>query len=165
MKSLKVYYMGQRLRDVYPHATRWQVLKWRVREFFKLCLRVLTWTGLTVGVLYAVFMTGAYLNPVVSYAVQEKILEVDAQAPVMDRIARCESGNSHFGKNGQVLVMGNTNKSVDVGKYQINMSVWGAKATALGYDLFTEQGNKDFAYWLYKNHGTEPWYSSEKCWK
>lgn len=165
MKSLKVFYMGQRLRDIYPHATKWQVLKWRIREFLKLCVRITTWTGLTATILYLVFMAGSYFNPIITYAVKEQIKEVDSQAPVMDRIAKCESQSKHFAKNGQVLVMGNTNKSVDVGKYQINQQVWGAKATELGYNIFTEEGNKSMAYWIYKNHGTEPWYSSQKCWQ
>ena len=157
--------MGKPLHQVYPHATKWQVLKWKVQEFLKKCLRVLTWTGLTASILYGTFMAGAYFNPVISYAVQEKILEVDSQAPVMDRIAKCESTNTHFGKNGQVLVRGNTNNSVDVGRYQINEKVWGTKATELGYNIFDEKENKEMAYWIYKNHGTEPWYSSEKCWR
>jgi hypothetical protein len=109
-------------------------------------------------------MAGAYLNPVVSYATQEKLVEVRGNALVMDRIAKCESGNTHFEK-GQVLVRGNKNGSVDVGRFQINVSIWGAKASSLGYDIFTEKGNTEMAYWIYANHGTEPWYLSAKCWR
>lgn len=159
--------MGRPLRDVYPHATRWQVFKWKVQEFLKKVLRFVTLTGITAGVLYATFMAGAYLNPVVSYATQEVLVPTDGEIPVLDRIARCESGDSHFDKSGQVLVRGNTGdrKSVDVGRYQINVSYWGAKATELGYDIFTEKGNRDMALWIYKNRGTEPWHASSKCWK
>lgn len=157
--------MGQRLRDVYPHATRWQVLKWRVREFLKMCLRVLTWTGLGLGTSYAIFMAGAYFNPIISYAVQDKIVEVERVAPVMERIAKCESGNKHF-ENGQVLVRGNsTRDSVDVGRFQINTKIWGKKATELGFDIFSEKGNSDMAHWMFKNYGTEPWHLSANCWK
>jgi hypothetical protein len=116
-------------------------------------------------VITAIALFGAYSNPIVSYAVQEKMIEVESQAPVMDRIARCESGNTHYAKNGQVLVMGNSNKSVDIGLYQINQKVWGSKATELGYNLFDEQDNKAMAYYIFKHHGTEPWYASSKCWQ
>lgn len=157
--------MGQPLRDVYPHATRFQVFKWKVREFLKKVLRFITLTGLTAGILYATFMAGAYFKPVISYAIQEKIVEVERTAPVMERIAKCESGNRHF-ENGQVLVRGNKARdSVDVGKFQINTKSWGKKATELGFDIFTEKGNTDMAYWLFKNYGTEPWYLSAKCWR
>ena len=152
-------------KQIHPNQyTKWQVIKWKIREFLKKVLRFITLTGLTAGILYATFMAGAYFKPVISYAVQEKIIEVERTAPVMERIAKCESGNKHY-ENGQVLVRGNKNKSVDVGRYQINVSVWGKKAGDLGYDIFTEKGNTDFAYWLYKNYGTEPWYASEKCWR
>lgn len=100
----------------------------------------------------------------------EAIKVVESKAPIMDRIAGCESqGNAKLkgtqhDKNGQVLMRSNTNKTVDVGKFQIN-SIWFSKATELGYDLTTEQGNEGFANWLYKNKGTGDWMSSFNCWK
>jgi hypothetical protein len=58
----------------------------------------------------------------------------------------------------------NTNKTVDIGRYQIN-SVWNKKASELGLDLTIEADNEKMAYWIYENRGTGDWYSSEKCWK
>jgi len=159
---MKIFYMGKQIQP--NQYTKWQVLKWRVREFFKLCLRVTAWTGLTIGILYATFMAGAYFNPIISYAVQDKIVEVERTAPVMERIAKCESGNRHF-ENGQVLVRGNkTRESVDVGKYQINTKIWGKKATELGFDIFSEKGNTDMAMYIFKNFGSDAWNASKKCW-
>lgn len=165
MKKIKVFYMGQPLRNIYPHATPWQVFKWKVGLFLKLVLRVLTVSGVTFGILYGTFMAGAYFNPKVSFATIEKKVEVqkEVSAPVMTRISKCESNNKHF-ENGQVLVRGNKNGSVDVGLYQIN-SIWFAKAAELGFDIFTEKGNTDMAYWLFNNYGTQPWYLSSKCWQ
>ncbi len=167
MKKLKIYYMGRKLRDVYPHATRFQVFKWKVQEFLKKVLRVVTASAMGYGVLYIAFSLGAYFNPVMTYATQEKIVYQykDVEYSVMNRIAKCESGNTQFAKNGQVILNANTNGTVDVGKYQINMKVWGAKATELGYDLMTEEGNTNFAMWLFTTHGSEPWYSSVNCWR
>lgn len=94
---------------------------------------------------------------------------VQAPAPVLDRIADCESGNggkkgtaTHY-RNGQVLIMPNTNKTVDIGYYQIN-SIWNKKAAELGFDLTKEADNKSFGRWLYANYGTEPWVYTKSCW-
>jgi hypothetical protein len=168
MKKLKVYYMGERLRDVYPHATKWQVLKWRVREFVKKVIRLATMGGVGAIVVTTIFMAGQWSSPV-HITAQTVIDEKDS--PVLDRIAGCESeGNrnskgSHYGKDGQVRTNANTNKSVDIGKFQINQSAWGKKATELGLNLWVEKDNKTMAEWIYANRGTEDWYSSKSCWK
>lgn len=171
MKSIKVFYMGRPLREVYPHATRWQVLKWKTQEFLKAIVRFLFKVGMIGGIGYSLFMAGAYFNPVVSYAVQEKQVLITKDVPIMDRIAGCESeGNpnskgSHFGKNGQVRTHANTNGTTDIGRYMINNDVWGAKATSLGYNIFTDKGNHDMAYWIYENKGTVDWSASARCWQ
>lgn len=97
------------------------------------------------------------------YAEKEVVKEVKAHAPVMDRIAKCESGNTHYDKSGQVLTRGNTNKTVDIGRYQIN-TVWHKKATELGLDITKEKDNEKMAYFIYENHGTSPWVYSSNCW-
>ena len=84
-------------------------------------------------------------------------------APVMARVARCESGSSQT-KNGQVQLHINKNGSVDIGKYMINLQVWGATATKMGYDLTKESDNEAFAMWLYENKGTQDWSASFNCW-
>lgn len=167
MKSIKVFYMGRPLRDVYPHATRWQVLKWKMQESLKWLLRA----GFKVGVVYTAFTAGAYFHPVITYATQRIEVPTQAIAPVMDRIAGCESeGNrnskgSQFGANGQVRTHANKNGTTDIGRYMINNDVWGAKATQLGFNIFTDEGNKDMAYWIYQNNGTSDWSASMGCWK
>lgn len=155
-KTTKVYYMGKRLKDMYPHATKWQVFKYKVRKFFHKVFVTLA----VVGILYGAVQIGAEMFPKVVYAVQEKAEE---PIPVMERIAKCESDKQHK-ENGQVLLRGNKNKTVDVGIYQIN-SVWFKKATELGYDLTTREGNTAMAMWIYHNRGTSDWSASYKCWK
>jgi hypothetical protein len=83
---------------------------------------------------------------------------------VLQRIEKCESGNSHIDKNGQVAIHVNTDKSYDIGIFQIN-SVWSAQATKLGYDLTNKEDNEAFATWLYENQGTGAWSASAKCWQ
>lgn len=119
-----------------------------------------------IGVGLIAYFGGAKLSSKVEYKQVEKevVVEVPRNAPVLARIAQCESNKSHYGKNGQVLVVGNTNKSVDVGYYQINMQIWGAKATELKLNLMVEEDNKKFGEYLYATLGTEPWVWSKKCW-
>ncbi len=99
----------------------------------------------------------------IEYVDREVIKEVQVMhAPVLDRIAKCESGGVHK-RNGQVIFNANTNGSVDIGLYQIN-SIWNSTATKMGLDLTLESDNKKFAEYLYTTKGTEPWYSSKACW-
>jgi len=82
--------------------------------------------------------------------------------PVFEKIAFCESSNSHFDEDGNVK-RGEINK-YDIGKYQINAKYWQELADKLGHDLHTEEGNEAMALELYKRYGTDPWNSSKKCW-
>lgn len=159
---MKLFYMGERLKDIYPHATKWEVMKYKARMAFKRLVRF----SVAGGLLYGAFIAGGMLNPITSYATIEKLVPVETVSPVLERIAKCESDSNHFDKNGQVLVRGNNGDrtSVDVGRYQINMKHWGAKATELGFDLFNEEDNAKMAKWLYGQFGTEPWVHSKKCW-
>lgn len=94
---------------------------------------------------------------------------IEMEAPVLQRIADCESGNgkpgsgTHF-KNGQVILRANTDSTVDIGKYQVNLTYWGKKASELGYDLTKEADNYAMAKWIYENKGTSDWSASQKCW-
>ena len=45
----------------------------------------------------------------------------------------------------------------DVGTAQFNALTWGAEAQALGYDLYTYDGNLAMAKWLFGHHGPAPW--------
>ena len=116
------------------------------------------------SILAAGYGLGAITNPITTFATVEKIVTIEAESQVMQRIAKCESGNTHFDpKTKQVLVRTNTNKTYDTGKFQIN-SIWNSKASELGYNLMVEKDNEAFAMYLYKMHGTEPWVYSKSCW-
>lgn len=171
-KPLKVMWNGKLLREIYPHATWKQVMVYRIKKFF----RKVFITAFIGGLLYLTFLSGGIFHPATIITTAEVIKEVEVQAPVLDRIADCESGQRdrngkgikgsarHYGKSGQVLMTGNENKSVDVGKYAIN-SVWFAKATELGLDITQEKDNAEMAKWIYKNRGTGDWSASASCWK
>ncbi len=121
--------------------------------------------GMIGGIGYALFMAGAYLNPVVTYATQEVKVPVESEAPVLDRIAKCESTTGQFDAKGNVVTNTNKNGTVDVGEYQINMSAAHIKEMAkLNLNPFTQEGNEAYAKYLYLNRGTGDWSSSANCW-
>lgn len=80
---------------------------------------------------------------------------------VFARISWCESRDRQFDDKGSVLR--GVNKE-DLGKYQINVAVWGQDAARLGFDLMTEEGNEAMALYLYNKFGTKPWNYSRVCW-
>lgn len=82
--------------------------------------------------------------------------------PILEKIAKCESGYKQFKANGDVI-RGKINPS-DIGKYQINEYINNDLARKLHFDIFTEQGNHDMAVYLFTHQGTEPWNSSKSCW-
>ena len=78
------------------------------------------------------------------------------------KICKAESGLRQFNSKGDVL-RGKVNRS-DIGICQINEVINNDEARRLGYDIYTEQGNKDYAVWLYMHRGSEPWNSSKSIW-
>jgi hypothetical protein len=156
----KIYHNGKEINWRNQHGkiswfTRFQ--RWTV----KWTKRVMMITAL-IGSGYVVAYT-RISKADIEYVDREVIKEVQVMhAPVLDRIAKCESGGVHK-RNGQVIFNANTNGSVDIGLYQIN-SIWNSTATKMGLDLTLESDNKKFAEYLYTTKGTEPWYSSKSCW-
>jgi hypothetical protein len=95
-------------------------------------------------------------------AVEKYLREQYADTPILVDIARCESTFAQFDKAGNV-VRGKVN-NLDVGVMQINEKFHAETATALGYDLYTMEGNVAYAKHLYKEEGAAPWKASSKCW-
>lgn len=81
---------------------------------------------------------------------------------ILERISICESNGRQFNEDGTV-VRGKVNP-LDVGKFQINLYYHEAEARRLGFDLFTEEGNTNYALYLYEHEGTAPWNWSSACW-
>ncbi|MFA6315003.1 MAG: hypothetical protein WC648_01355 [Candidatus Paceibacterota bacterium] len=85
-----------------------------------------------------------------------------ADTPIMVDIARCESTFRHTDENGSII-RGRVN-SADVGVMQINEKYHGEMATKLGIDIYTLEGNVEYAKHLYRDSGGKPWSASSKCW-
>jgi hypothetical protein len=82
--------------------------------------------------------------------------------PMLQKICNAESGGKQFLPNGNV-VRGKVTPD-DVGICQIHESLWEDKARALGYDIYTLQGNEDMALYLFNNYGVQPWSASQPIW-
>ena len=127
-------------------------------------LRSFILSVIAVAILVAIGLWYHFTHPIIETKTVQVTVIATSSTPVIDRIEKCESNNSQFDKNGQVLMMANQNGSVDVGIMQINVRLWGAQASKLGYDLTKQVDNEAFGHWLYANYGTEPWVYSKPCW-
>jgi len=85
-----------------------------------------------------------------------------SETPILIEIARCESTFRQFDAEGHVI-RGKVN-SKDIGVMQINEYYHVESSVKLGMNIYTIQGNIDFAKYLYKKYGSQPWSASEKCW-
>lgn len=94
--------------------------------------------------------------------VKEHVQAYFADIPIMAAISDCESHYRQFDTDGNVFRGAINNK--DVGVMQVNEYYHLDEAKALGFDLYTLQGNLDYARYLYNREGTDPWSSSEYCW-
>lgn len=91
----------------------------------------------------------------------EEITPSTTLTSTMLAIAKCESGSKQFNEDGTVL-RGRVN-SLDVGFFQINEKYHLESSIKLGYDIYTEEGNKAYAVYLYEHQGAKPWKASAPC--
>lgn len=94
---------------------------------------------------------------------EEFVRDYFQDTPLLAEIARCESSFRQYDATGNVL-RGKVNKG-DIGVMQINKYYHEDDAQKLGIDIYTLQGNLEYAKFLYGKYGDKPWVSSSKCWK
>ena len=96
-------------------------------------------------------------------SVEQRVREYFSDIPIMFEVARCEST---FRQNDPITgqpLRGVVNSS-DVGVMQINEYYHLDRAERLGYNIYTLEGNLDYARYLYERKGTQPWQASQPCW-
>lgn len=86
-----------------------------------------------------------------------------ADTPILITIAKCESTFTQFDKNGEAI-RGRVNRA-DVGVMQINEKYHLEKSKSMGHDIYTMEGNVEYAKYLYETQGAQPWSASSKCWR
>lgn len=123
MKPVKVFLYGQRLRDIYPHATKWQVFKYRVGQFTRKVV-ILSFASL---ILFTTFKVGSYSGATTVYAVPENSLQnkvEELKSELLDTIESCESASKH--EDDGIIVFDSNNKA-SIGTFQFQ------KATVIHY--------------------------------
>lgn len=96
----------------------------------------------------------------VSYSkerVQELIKEAFPDAPIMLKVAACESGFLQHAYNP-------TNGSHDGGVFQISQKYHGQRMEKLGLDPYDVKDNIAYARILYDQNGLRDWSASKHCW-
>lgn len=85
---------------------------------------------------------------------------------ILEKIAYCESGNRQYEKNTELplRVLRGKKNQLDVGRFQINEFYHSETAKKLGIDIYTWEGNTQYALYLYGKYGTQPWNWSKPCW-
>lgn len=97
-----------------------------------------------------------------SKSVEETVRERFKDSPILIEISKCESHFTQLNKDGTIH-RGRVNKN-DLGVMQVNSYYHIDASRKLGYDIYTLEGNLDYAEYLYKKEGTRPWNSSKPCW-
>lgn len=163
-RTISVIFNFKEMKDLYPHATGFKVLKWKLGRG----IRNMSILALFVATGYVSARVWNYLNPIVVKADTVTVtVEVPKPLaiedfPILMKICKAESGYKQFTSNGNVL-RGKVTPS-DIGICQINEPIWNDTARKRGYDIYTEKGNEDMAIWLFTHYGTEPWNASKFIW-
>ena len=123
-----------------------------------------------ISVSFAQTATYAILPPEKPTAAQ-----IFAGNHILERACSCESWGDpnmvprQFNSDGSLLWGHDpvTGKPIerDLGACQINTEVWASKAIQLGVNLYTLDGNVQFAKYLYDQYGMKPWSASASCWQ
>lgn len=94
---------------------------------------------------------------------KDRIINYFGDTPVLAEIARCESTYRHIDETTGEILRGRVD-SRDVGVMQINEHYHLSTSKALGYDIYTFEGNMAYAKYLYNKKGLAPWSASKPCW-
>jgi len=94
--------------------------------------------------------------------IEAHVRDYFADEPILAEIARCESHFTHYTNSGKVL-RGRVVPE-DVGVMQINETYHLEQSKKLNIDIYTLEGNLDYARYLYEKQGARPWLASSPCW-
>ncbi len=95
------------------------------------------------------------------YDIREMVEDEFGEDHPMVEVARCESSFRQFDSDGDVL---ENPESSAIGVFQILENLHEEPAEDLGLDIFTPEGNIEYARELYDSLGLQPWSPSSLCW-
>lgn len=117
MKKIKVFFMGKKLCEVYPHATKWQVFKYNTQQFLRKVMRY----SMIALTLYIAFFIGGQVNQRVVFADREVSIFPqkvdDLKNQLVEKLAKCESAG-HKEEDGIIIFDSNNVPSIGVLQFQ-----------------------------------------------
>lgn len=127
-KMIQVVWMGEPLCKIYPHATRWQVLKYNIAMWTRKGL-----IGVFIaGAIFGVFKTGEYSssqNPAVAFIDREVSIDKSdvkfkekiefLKDDVIEQLRKCESAG-HKESDGIIIFDSNEKASIGTLQFQVN---------------------------------------------
>lgn len=96
--------------------------------------------------------------------IEAKALDYGVAPELALEIAFCESSLRQFDARTGKALRGIHNPD-DVGLFQINGRFHLEKSQKLGFDIYTSEGNVEYAMWLLANEGARHWRWSQNCWR
>ncbi|MEO8638200.1 MAG: hypothetical protein ABI430_04865 [Candidatus Taylorbacteria bacterium] len=102
------------------------------------------------------------IDPTPNSTVEGEVRSYFKDIPQMVQIAKCESAFRQIDSAGNIL-RGRVNRQ-DIGVMQINEAYHAKESKKLGYDIYSLEGNMEYARYLYEKKGSQPWNSSSACW-
>lgn len=113
---------GKPMRKIYPHATRWQVIKYKAAKLFRqIAMVVMVSVGLAGG-----FLVLRYFFPTIIYKTESKDVVVDTlkwkvdelKSGVLADLKQCESGGA---KESAGIVKFDSNGVASIGSFQFQV--------------------------------------------
>lgn len=123
-KMIKVIYNGQPLKNIYPHATRFQVFKYKLAKI----VRKAVIASFILGAIYGAYNAGmASTDPVIVEATKEvdvsdtrfKVKIQNLKEGVANQLMKCESAG-HSENDGIVIFDSNAKPSIGQFQFQKN---------------------------------------------
>lgn len=120
-KMLKVTYMGSPLKNIYPHATRFQVFKYNVA----MITRKVLIASFILGAIWGAFKIGRTTTAPIFVQAEDKSTamyqeKVEAlKDAVMSKLSQCESAGH---KESDGIIIMDTNNKLSIGQYQWQIS-------------------------------------------
>ncbi|OHA58649.1 MAG: hypothetical protein A2571_02675 [Candidatus Vogelbacteria bacterium RIFOXYD1_FULL_44_32] len=102
-------------------------------------------------------------NNLIPELINQKSKEQAVDPNLAQAIAFCESTYQQFNADSGTVLRGIHNP-LDVGIFQINEKYHLEKSQTLGFDIYTAEGNIDYALWLMSHEGAGHWKWSKPCW-
>ncbi len=139
--------------------------KSKVMAKASVCLDRIALGSIVIGCLLAGWQGRGQFKPTYAETIKEIPVYVTATTTMpamLLKICKAESGGKQFKADGHVL-RGKITPS-DIGFCQINETYWNDIARDMGIDIYTEQGNKEMAIYIFNNFGEQPWSASKSNW-